>query len=387
MEYTELIPSPERFRRWTAYSIISGALERRVWTVLSGKPLYPNMLILLIGPAGVGKTFSVREARTLWASTGLFNIAPAAMTKAAFIDQQLAKTKTFNFGGRGYMYNAMLIAVPEFGTILPEYDQRFLSVLCDVWDCLEIAEDKTRKGGTVTVQRPHVNILAGTTPSYLGDILPESAYGQGFTSRIVMVYAGQRVIQEMFKESKKAEALYKKLSKDLSSIAGLVGNFTWEDAAKEVVEDWNRNYLLDAPKHPRLVNYNTRRVIHGIKLTMAISVARSSELLVTLSDIKLAKSELIAVEELMPEIFKEMTTSSDATELAEVHEFLFNYCMKTKSESVPEHQLMHFMSRKIPVNRIGYFLELMLSAGMVKLVGVNAPGHRKFQPQKTSFYS
>lgn len=386
MEYTSGIPSPGIYREWAAYATIAGALERRVWTRMSGSLLYPNLIILLIGNPGVGKSMAVNETLALWARSGLFNIAPSGMTKAAFLDQLCEKPKTFQYQGVNCIYNAMLVAAPEFGTLLPEYDTRFLSVLNDVYDCGALASDRTRKDGTLKIDNPHVNIISGTQPKYLGDRFPESAYGQGFTSRIVMVYCGKRVVVDMFKAAMRNENLGNGLAADLAIIGKLVGEFGWESSAQEAVEEWNRTLLDDAPSHPLLQNYNTRRIIHTVKLAMAAAISHSDELVVTLEQFSRAKELLLAAEAVMPEIFKEMASSQDAVEVNEIHEFIFGYCLRYKVEAVPEHKLVHYMVRRIPVNRVSYFIEVMLTSKMMKVSGLNIPGQRKFEPLKLTPY-
>lgn len=387
LAYTASLPSPEIYRRWTALGIVAGALERRVWTRVSGSFLYPNCFVLLVGPPGVGKSMSVREAHAFWSKTGLFNVAPSGMTKAAFLDQLGEKPKFFEHDGVTQLYNGMLIAAPEFSTLLPENDTRFLGAMNDTYDCNSVIEDRIRTGGKLHIDRPVVTMIAGTQPQYLGQVLPESAYGQGFPSRLVLVYAGRRVVIDIFKAAMRPVDLHANLVADLITIGKLAGEFEWEKAAEAAVEDWNRHAERDAPTHPRLLNYNVRRVIHAVKLSMATSAARSNELVVTLSDFESTKSLLLAAEALMPEIFKEMATSQDANEITEMHEFMFSYCRAQDVDAVPEHKLIQFMSQRVPVNRIDYFIEALAGTGMMEITGLNLKGRRMFKPKQISLYA
>jgi len=190
----------------------------------------------------------------------------------------------------------------------------------------------------------------------------------------------------MFKSAKRAEKLKLDLISDLILIGKLAGEFEWTKEAEDFVEDWNRNVAEDAPTHGKLQNYNTRRIIHGVKLSMAMSVSRSNEMIVTLEDIKAARIMLVEAEELMPEIFKDMTSSSDAKDLEEMHMFLFGYCNKYEVELVPEHKLTHFISKRVAVNKIKYFIDTMLVSGMMKVDGLNIDRQRKFRPLRVSLY-
>lgn len=380
MDYTSGVPSPEIFRRWSALTCISGALERRCWTRVSNSVLYPNMFILLVGPPGVGKGMAINEVHDLWASVGEFNVSPTSLTKAAFIDQLCCKPKMLEVDGKTAIYNSVLIPAPEFGTLVVAHDTMFLNTLNDIYDCRSIYEERTRSGGLIHIDRPHIVILGGTQPKYLGDLLPESAYGQGFTARIIMIYAGDPVKVALFGQETKSRAKRDFLSSELKGVSGMVGEFKWTKAAKEVVEDWNDNRSIDEPRHPRLVYYNTRRIIHAIKLSMIISASRTRELKVEEQDILEAKATLLVAEDVMPEIFKEMAASSDMNEINEAFEFIWTYCFKEKVSEIEEHKLIHFLAKRVPVHRISFFIDAMLNGNMIKNVGLNVPGSRKFKP-------
>lgn len=388
MDYTSVITSPRIFLTWAAYSAIAGALERRTWIAIAGQKLYPNTMVLLLSPPGVGKSNAIKEVHALWSKTGGFNVAPNGMTKAAFIDQLLDKIRSFSYDGREYMTHPLLIAVTEFGTLLPKYDTEFLNVINNIYDCEEIPfADRTRKGGLITVDRAHLSLIAGTQPSYLGEILPESAYGMGFMARMIMVYAGEKPKKKLFgKSAEKDEKLAISLRKDMKSISKLVGPFEVEEAAQDFIEDWDENIERDAPTHPKLHNYIPRRVMHSCKLAMSVSAARTDEMVITLDDFLKAKDLLLEAEALMPEIFKEMVTSQDASELEEIHRFLFTFCNRMGVESVPEHDFQHYISKKVPVNKIDYFIKTLISSGMVECGGLNLTGKRTYKPlPKTIF--
>ena len=385
MEYTSMIPSPVIFRRWAAYCTIAGALERRVWTNMAGKALYPNTIVLLVANPGIGKSMAIDETHEFWQKLGNFNIAPSGMTKAAFLDQLCFKTKMFTYKGVPRYYNAMLLAVSEFGNLLPEYDQRFLNVVNDVYDCKEYPyEDRTRTKGLQTIDRAHVTIITGTQPKYIGRILPEAAFGMGFTARTIMVYAGEAVLVDLFTQVSRDVKLAAKLRSDLKQASKLVGEFTWEKDAMEFAEKWNRVKDKDAPTHPKLFDYKPRRAMHVVKIAMSVSVSRSNDLIMTLEDFKKAKALLLEAEAVMPEIFKEMTSSQDASEIEEICIFMFTYCTRRKVETVPEHDLLHYMAKKVPVNRIDYFIKTMQAAGLIEIGGLNIPGQRKYKPKPKS---
>lgn len=383
VEYTNGIPSPLIFRQWAGLAAVAGVLERRCWTDIYGNHLYPNNITFLVGEPGTGKSFAIKEVHDMWVHAGHFNIAPAGMTKAALIDQMMALRKTYEWDGMPRGYNACLIAAEELGTLIPENDMRFLNVVNDIYDCNEVFEDRVRSRREIDhVDRPHIHIIGGTTPGYLGQTFPDAAYTQGFMSRVVMVYSGARIVTALFNKRTRPAALRKDLIKDLGAVAHLVGDFTWSNEAADLVEAWNLSMEGDAPTHDRLLHYGKRRVIHVLKMSMALSASESNDMKVTMEHYKKAKAMLLEAEGLMPDIFKSMQTSPDAAILQEIHLWCFAKTIKIGAPSVTERELNRCISLKTPVHRVQYFIDMLIKTGMIKEVAAGAPGHRKFAPEQ-----
>ncbi len=57
MTATANMASPPQFRLWSAISMVSSALTRRVWTCIEDDlKLFPNTYIILVSIPGIGKT-------------------------------------------------------------------------------------------------------------------------------------------------------------------------------------------------------------------------------------------------------------------------------------------------------------------------------------------
>src|SRR6266481_9773574 len=48
MDYTGGLPSPAIFRLWAGISTLAGAQERRTRVMSAGRPIYPNLYVLLV---------------------------------------------------------------------------------------------------------------------------------------------------------------------------------------------------------------------------------------------------------------------------------------------------------------------------------------------------
>lgn len=65
LSITNGLTSPKNYIEWGGYSLISSCLQRRVWTGPKHMPLFPNMYIILVGRAGLGKGIVIKRVAEL----------------------------------------------------------------------------------------------------------------------------------------------------------------------------------------------------------------------------------------------------------------------------------------------------------------------------------
>ena len=381
------MPSPEIFRRWAAVSGVAGALERRCQIRTNGGVLFPNLFVLFVAPPGVGKDQAINPMRELWAATGKFNIAPISMTHKGLIDQlaeesshkSIIDPETNHYDS----YHSLLCAVPELGVLIPSHDLGFLSALNELYNCYDLFEERIRsKGEVLRIEKPHISIISGTQPKYLGELFPEAAYGMGFTSRIIMVYAGTPVRVTLWGKRNFNPELKADLIEDLKQMSTLTGDFTITEDAAAAIEAWHLfGCEQDKPQHSRLLHYNARRIMHCLKLSMAFSVSESNNMVIELKHWDAARELLLETEELMPEIFKEISAGGQAAEIEEAFLHIVRAYGKTGKE-ISESILVHFLHNKVPANQIDFIINTMLRAKMLKEVipkgMLNTPGRERF---------
>lgn len=381
LEWSHGIPSPEPFRRWAAVVAIAGAMERRCWTETAESIMHPNLFVLLVAPPGVGKSQAIDRVHELWASTGKLNVAPSSITKAGMIDHLQEGQKQVT-NGAFEIYHCLNIASSEFGSLVPAHDLAFLNTLNELYDCRNVYEERTRGGGKLQLDKPHICIIAGTQPKFLAELLPETAFGMGFTSRLIMVFCAEQVKVKIFgKRENRSSISRNDLVGDLRRVCELRGEFQWEDEAASALEEWHEEDMPPKPDHPKLQSYNPRRLAHLIKLCMVHSAAESNELVVRKRHFDQARELLLDAEAVMPEIFRDMQAGGHADVINEAWNFLRAQYMKGNKEGVREHMLHHFLQQRIPAYQIESTIESMLKSGMMEVTGKQtAPGMRRFIP-------
>lgn len=381
MKYTEGRGSPQLYRKWTAIFLVSAVMERKSYVVTTKGRLFPNQYILLVGPAGVGKSLCttlanelIEEIRT---PENPLHLAPTSVTKASLIDRLaeaerriIKPTETPSVTA----FNSLIIIPNEFGVFLPSWEGEFMNTLTDLWDCGRYAE--SRRTGNTKIELPNtqLNLLSATTPAQLMTLLPEGAWEQGFMSRMMMAYSGEITHTDLFAELDYDGVLYKNLVAELKRIYKIWGEMTVSDEAKEAINTWARGGGQPAPDHPKLTSYRIRRIAHLLKLCMVACASESNDRIITLDHYVEALDWLVELEAFMPDIFKSMKTGGDARTIEECYHFTLQQYMRHK-EPVPEHLIITFLQERAPAHSVDRILDVMERARLLEKKFAKSGGH------------
>lgn len=350
--------------------MIAGALERRVWVRTAGEPLFPNLYTFLVAPPGVGK-YMVQIVRNLWFEAKKFKVAPNSVTKASLIDALRESLTVITTKTEFIEYHSLLVTSEELGVLLPAYDQDFLSVLNYLYNNPPYHDEKRRsvnKGESIIITNPQLNILAGTQPGYLSELLPESAWSTGTTARLIMVYSGTPIKVELFPEEALVTRRTETRASVIRNVAGLHamrGEFTLDDDARFLINDWYRKGMPPVPNHSKLIYYNSRRILHIFKLCQVASASRGTDMRITAEDLDRAQGWLLEVELAMPNIFRSMTQRSDYELMQELHREAWKIYAKDQ-KPVPKEKLVLFLSARATADKVAKILEVCEQTRMIE---------------------
>lgn len=368
LSHTENISSPPLFRKWAAIATIAGALERKVWIRSLGSRLFPNMYTVLVAPPGVGKTEVTWRIRKLWESLEDHHIASTSVTKASLIDELADANRRWvdpKADDPVTHFNSLLLCINELGVLLPAYENEFMNTLTDLWDCKHYSERRRTSKIEIDIDNPQLNLVAACTPSYLMHVLPEGAWDQGFLSRTMLVYSGDRQLRSLFAESAFDDEEFNSLKDRLLDIANLFGEIRFEADAAKAMDNFHLTDGEPRPDHPKLLSYNIRRTVHLLKLCMVFSASRSDSLVVTLEDWQRAYDTLIEVELHMPDIFKAMSQGGAGKTMEEAWHFIFTTHAK-EGKPVLKHRLINFLQERVPVHNIQTTIDMMVQGKMIE---------------------
>lgn len=389
LELTEGLPTPPLFRLWAGISSLSSVLERKVWLPTARQVLFPNLFILLVGPPGSGKTQSIRPAKVLLQAAKSVRLSPSDMTKAAMIDVFAGSEKKILFDGVTTTYHPLCVVLSEFGTLVSAYDLEFMSTINTAFDNEDITSQRRghNDGKMISIRNASLNILAGTQPGYLAELLPETAWSMGFASRLMMIYSAVAPSIDMFDEGTEQGELFADLAKGLVERGKLLGPIKIDEAAKTMLRAWNASGMAPVPEHSRLAHYRSRRAQYVLKLCMIASIARGTSMMINPSDVERAKSWLLSAEHLMPDIFRDMAAKSDVTVMNELHRYAFSAWVKSshdvaKRQPLHRSELMRFLALRCPAHTAEKVLDLMVQSDWFTVDHNNpqlyVPKHRGF---------
>jgi hypothetical protein len=338
MEMVEDTESPRLFHVWSAISGLAACLGRRCYFPFGPMTIFPNQYVVLVGTPGTRKSTALGiMKRRLRKATGV-RFAPAdtagqrqglveAMkegdTQKEFIDnmelaiaedslaglalQDIAKITNVvdesenehGFVSAADKHHIMVLAT-ELSRFIGQNNFQMLDFLGTMWDG-EDYEYRT-KAGLTSLKNPLINMLACSTPTSINVSLPPAAGGQGFLSRMILVY-GSRKHKLVPRPVDPSPELVDKVHEGFNrAYYELSGEFRETPDARTHSES-----LYDFPleiNDPRFSYYHERRYDHLIKLAMAIAASRGSMIIVK-DDYEIAHRILRATERGMPDALGE----------------------------------------------------------------------------------
>lgn len=375
VQYTSNLPSSELWRKWAAIGTIAGVLERKTWTYTLGSNLYPNQYIWLVGPPGAGKTVLSSVVQDLWLGVGgltgpdAINVAPSSASGASFVDalragdKRIIRPQEFAIP---VQYNAIAAAINELGVLINAYDNDLISLLTDLYDGKRYSERKRVSKLDYAIERPVVNMIACTTPSWLGTTLPEGAWEQGLMSRVVMVFTGTAGKPPLFGGEAADKKMFELLVQDLKQINTIYGEMKFTREAAEALVLWYEQDGPPRPEHPKLESYNIRRPAKLLKLCQVACAAVSPKPVITIEHYQTALMWLLDAEAHMPDVFKAMTHGGTEQIAKELWFFCYNYLVKNNKKPVPEALVYEFLSRRLPPQTVKPLIEQLLAAQLFR---------------------
>jgi len=213
--------------------------------------------------------------------------------------------------------NFLCVAASEFTSLTGSGNDEFLVFLQEMYD----GEDYVYqlKSESKTLIDPLMTLIGCTTPTNISNSIPPAAIGQGFMSRIVLVFADTKY-KRIAEPPEPPIELAIKIKEIYSEIYyKFEGPFTRTPEASILGKK-----LYDEPKEMtdhRFIYYMERRYTHLLKVSMCLAASRLSKI-IEVNDMLLADEILSYTEAHMPEALGEFGMSPMAKSKQKLVDFL-----------------------------------------------------------------
>lgn len=173
-----LTAAPAVYHLATGLSVIAGVVGSHVSFMGAGDVEYwPNQYNLLLGASGMHKTTAMNIGLEL-----LRNSAPGTVYSDQYSQEQFISALAEK--------PSRLLAVEEFSTILADMDRSYMvglkELLTKLYDPRQDFVRSTKGEGNVTIFRPSVTVLGGSTIDWLVAHLKEVDFISGFMPRFLL---------------------------------------------------------------------------------------------------------------------------------------------------------------------------------------------------------
>jgi hypothetical protein len=282
--------------------------------------VHSNMYVILTAPPGTArKSTALRIGKSMLRGLKDYgqdiHFSTQASSVAAMVKQLVAIPNKD--------HQSLTAFSSELGSLLGSKSVEMTDFLVDIYDCDPDWDKQTVQRGLEKIEFPWLNMLAATTPQWLGDNLSKTAVEGGFVARSVFVYEGEAGALVAFPELTPEQVKLKKLLiGDLAVIASLKGRMVFSPEAREFYKCW-----YEDPKRKRLgytdsriSGYFERKHVHVLKVAMALSLAKKNELVLDVESIRAAILLLGQLEPGMRKAFSAVGNNAHATVIERIRD-------------------------------------------------------------------
>ena len=332
MCYTASHEAPDLFHFWVGVSVICGAIRRNVYFEQGYYRVFPNLYSILVAPPGVCKKSTAANIGVdlLQEIPGVNIIrekaTPESLVKA-LSDSMVVRSVTSD-GLQMEASATAYIFAPELAVFLGRetYNEGLIGILTTLFDCHNKWESMTIARGKSMLHNIHLCMLGATTPDLMNRVIPQSAFGGGFLSRIIFAVKDKTPRCVPFPKLRDQLQKEQLLSK-LLSISDRHGQVVQSGEAEEWAIDWygKHHKRLQAQDDLALSGYLERKQDHMIKLCIVLLLSAGEELIITPAVYEQALFILNHTEKTMPDAFVSIQTTDIGKDHERILKFLEKY--------------------------------------------------------------
>ena len=381
LDYTKGQESPRDFHFWTAVSLLSGAVGRKVWLPRGHDRLYPNHYIILVAGSATSRKSSainigvglLRRATQRKIDSGLTNdvstilsgkMTPEALCRVissrgleGLLESDNKPIAENNTSRPCYLFSS------ELGVFLSKAAQSngLVDLLIDWYDCPDVFEYITKTSGSDYVYEVYVSLLSATTPNWIAQNVTSSVFNQGFVGRVIFVHSERSDIRIAHPiVDKVLEKLRDKLVTHIEHRMSVSGEMEFTQDAWDYFETWYNK----REESPNLDNVQSgffgREHTHVLKLAMTFSISKRRSLIIYKQDIQDAIEKITHTFEGLNAIFKEVHYANEIFETKVVEGIIKD------AKVIDRSSLLKAVYRKMNKDKLDECLTILKAAGIIE---------------------
>jgi len=382
--YSETEP-PTLFHRWSIISGIGALLGRQAWVTHGHNKIFPNQYVMIVGEAGCRKSTAIKNAKKLIAQTGYKTFVADKTTKEKLlldledgldsIHDENAHMNVKKTNAKPTMIalfgeelsddpKECYIVADEFNAFLGHSNLEFIDLLTNMWDYDGIYENRIKTGKSVRIPYPTFSLLGGNTNTGISQSFPTEVIGQGFFSRMMLIYSepsGKRIPFPPPPD----EVKYIELVQQVKNIKNtIIGEIQIEPEARKALSAIYHEWI--DLEDTRFRSYSTRRFTHLLKLSM-VCAATKLETTITSDTVLYANSILHYSESLMPKALGEFGKARNSDVTAKILSMLD----KAEAPLDPVKGIWKHVQRDLDSRKqLGDILQGLQAAGKIQITSV-----------------
>lgn len=345
--------APDSYVIWSAVSVVSAVLKKKVWVKRGPYKIYPNQYIVLVGPPGVGKGTAVTPAHAFIKNhkPALSNYLNDRVTAPEIINKLsdgFATTSIVNGTIVAGKESTAVINAMELSTFLGASDW-MTSFLCQTWDQGEF-EYGTKNKGSNKITDMCISLIGACTPDFIrkinGKQNASDAINGGFTARTLFVFANEKskdlpwpiALEDLnvvrSNRGRTGKETVGDLRHDLEQIAHVSGEFTFTQDAIYQWEIFYKSIKHNDHDSDVIRYFKSRQNIHVLKVAMCLAAAHSDALIINLWDLNTAIGLVQGVLDTLDITFRGVGESSLAEATAKVQLYIERKGLAARSELI-----------------------------------------------------
>lgn len=335
LDYTSKTECPTFFHRWTAVTSLSAYLGRQIFFRHGHFTLYPNIYTMLIGSPGTKKSSAIKIGAKLVKQAGYNTFAAKKTRQEKFLldlAEQSEQKERRKYGGYdsseegGSILDNNLwgedveeadnyidkspaecfVAADEFNNFIGLGNLDFVSILGELWDYEGVFDYKLKNSKSVYIPNPTITILGGNTPTGFAQAFPTESIGQGFFSRLLLVYGEPSGVKYTFPPPPDLDLQAELIAKLHAIKENVKGELAMSPEAETLLDAIYKSWAgID---DLRFEHYTNRRLTHLLKLCLIVTASRVGTS-ITKDDVVYANTLLSFTEQLMPKALGEFGKS------------------------------------------------------------------------------